>query len=161
MANHDLKDEIAMLQQKPWSSLAICERVISILDFSFSLRTKFFWKAERDSADTKNYIDERNLPGSLFSLQLRQLKDGSTVFCCKPLSGVRVMDLIGQARVSAKTHIFLTEDNKILVNLDEKRVLMFDDEGYITHKTDQTLSHFKRIVLESKISNEFGKSFLV
>lgn len=52
MANHDLKDEIVMLQQKPWSSLAICERAISILDFSFSLGTKFFWKAERDSADT-------------------------------------------------------------------------------------------------------------
>ena len=71
-----------------------------------------------------------------------------------------MIDLAGQARVTDKNHIFLTEDSQSLLNANGNRVLLFDNEGYISNNEDHILSSIKRIETESVTSSESGKCFL-
>ena len=88
--------------------------MLSFGQYSFSLKTKFAWKDEADSPDDQ-LIEESNLPGTLLSLQLWTLQDGSSVFRIKPLAGCNILDLIGQSRVNEKTMMYFASERKIIV----------------------------------------------
>ena len=94
MTNHDLEEEIVNIENRPWTSITICDRMVSFGEYSFSLQTKFFWKDETVTKD-QHLVEERNLPGTLLSLQLWSLQNGDSVFRFKPLSGSNKIELMG------------------------------------------------------------------
>ena len=80
-------------------------------------------------ADNEELVEERNIPGTLFSMQIIRLKSGQCLFRCKPLAGSNLIDLIGQPRTGKDTKISFTADDRILVS-SANRILIFDDKGY-------------------------------
>ena len=66
MTHHDLEEELDELEKCPWTSITICDRMLTFGEYSFSLQTKFFWKEETDSKDV--LVEDRNLPGTLLSV---------------------------------------------------------------------------------------------
>ena len=44
MEHHDLEDELETFMNQPWTSIAICDRMLSFGEHSFSLQTKFSWE---------------------------------------------------------------------------------------------------------------------
>ena len=128
ISHHELEDEIEVLLQNPWTSIMICDRMISFGSYSFSLQTKFFWKMEADSQEDQ-LVHERNMPGTLQSIQLWNLQNGSSVIRIKPMAGCNLLDLIGQSRATEKTMMYFATDRKIIVNSEDNRFLLFDDEG--------------------------------
>lgn len=89
--------------------------MLSIGDFSFSTTTKFFWK---DNAKGE-LVDERNMPDAQLSVQIRNLSDGSLLFCLKPLANTNVVDVLGQSRTDEKTIAYLATENLIFLQTDE------------------------------------------
>ena len=45
IAFHDLDDELEVIDQRPWTSVPICDRMIFIDDYCFSMQSKLQWKA--------------------------------------------------------------------------------------------------------------------
>ena len=43
MSTHELEDEIEQIENLPWTSIPITQRVLRFEDFSFSLRSHFYW----------------------------------------------------------------------------------------------------------------------
>ena len=37
LSHHDLEDELAMFDARPWTSFTICDRMLALEDFNFSL----------------------------------------------------------------------------------------------------------------------------
>ena len=62
------------------------------------------------------------------------MKDGSFRFYCKPLAGSNYTDLLGQSRTTDKTMMYLASEDKVFVNVEENKMLVFDLEGYIIHE---------------------------
>ena len=74
---------------------------------------------------------ERNLPGTLYALQLWRQSDGPSIFRCKPLPGSNLVDLLGQTRTTERTQMYFATDTKVLVRREGDRLLVFNEEGYI------------------------------
>ena len=75
LSHHDLEDKIAIVDSKPWTSIAVCDRVITFESSNYSLYGKFKFESKKqciimidDIDDEDILIDERNLPGTLFSM---------------------------------------------------------------------------------------------
>ena len=97
MSEYSLEDEIALLEQKPFASIAISQRIFKIENISVGLLSSLQWYDQND--DTRKLLDEWNLPGTLCSIQhWINSEDKSTSLCCKPLAGTNCVDLMGQYR---------------------------------------------------------------
>ena len=111
MSSHDLQSELERINQRDWTSLIVSKEMLSIGDFSFSTSTKFFWK-DRVAGEL---VDERNMPDAQLSVQIRNLSDGSQLFCLKPLASSNIVDILGQSRTDDKTIAYLASKNLILL----------------------------------------------
>ena len=81
---------------------------------------------------------------------------------CKPLSGVLNVDLMGQYRPSKEVLAYIASENRILVQTEEKRILIFDRDGYICHDDVPhffTQSHSELVKLSTQ-TVDYGR-FLV
>ena len=60
------------------------------------------------------------------------MADGSNQFCCKPLATSHSVDLFGRPNdPDEKVHLYLTNDNQVIVNHSLKnRLILFDKDGY-------------------------------
>ena len=115
-SHHNLEEAIAQVDAKPWTSISICDRVITFGTTCYSLYTKFKFSQQPNEAqkdedhheggeslyEDGELLEERNLPGTLFSIQIWKHTDGCQ-FMCKPLVDCKLIDLIGQSRFSKKT----------------------------------------------------------
>lgn len=133
MSIHSFEDELILLDHRPFKTISLCSRVLTYQNYYFSLKTKIFWKTEIPP-QAEALIDERNLFGTLFCLQLWRMKDGSFRFFCNPLAGSNYTDLLGQSRTTDKTMMYLASEDKVFVNVEENKMLVFDLEGYIIHE---------------------------
>ena len=123
MSEHPLEDELAKLERKPWSSILITSDVIKADQICVSLSSQFTWNVDDQKDESLILREERNLHGTLFSLQKwRDVQTGAEVLRCKPLAGTNCIDLFGQYRLSAKIRAYLTGQHKILTEIK-------DDEG--------------------------------
>ena len=53
MAHHSLDDELEALDEKEWSKVPINDRVVTLVEYSFSLQSKVFWRSDpEDDAQT-------------------------------------------------------------------------------------------------------------
>ena len=117
MSHHELEQDLAEIEKKPWfKDFSICDRALSFEKATFSMKTNF--KFEHDKRDGCQLIEERNLPGTLYSLQLWRLKDHSYKFRCKPLAGINFIDLLGQTKTNYMRMYFAT-DKEVLVNTSD------------------------------------------
>ena len=95
MSDHDLEVHLDRVDKKPWfKNLAICERSLSIQDTIYSMKTDLTWSEDRTDK-YQRLIEERNLQGTLYSLQLWGIAGGSSMFRCRPLDGVGLIDILG------------------------------------------------------------------
>ena len=139
MSDHHLEDDLADIEKKPWfKDFSICDRALSFEKNTYSMKTKFKFDHERVATET--LIEERNLPGTLYSLQLWQLKDKSYKFHCKPLAGVNFVDLLGQTKTKGTDMYFATDDD-VLVNTPDGYIWIFDKNGYIVQPHGLRFKH--------------------
>ena len=131
LQGHDLDGELDLLETQPFSSATISNRLLTILDISFSQSSKLYWSAK--SGDGRQLRSDRNLSGTLCSLQLWHLDDGTNVVSLKPLAGSCFVDLLGQNRPTQKMLVYLVSESRVLVQTSDKRMLVFDKEGYICY----------------------------
>ena len=125
MSVHSLEDELIQFDQSPWKSISISHRAITFDEYYFSTQTNLIWKQEK-STNVERLIDERNVQGTLYSMQLYLLKDGSSQFFCKPLCGTKLIDILGQSRTNQKTVMYFANDNKIIIDMAKRKLLFFD-----------------------------------
>ena len=164
LAGHDLEADLA--ESPAWISYPICDRMISLGVLNapggdyFSMQTKFAWKA--DEFEGQQLATERNLPGTLYALQLWRRSDGPSVFRCKPLAGSNLVDLLGQTRTTERTQMYFATDTQVLVRTEGDKLLVFDDEGYIKHVPEKScLNEYHQVWRESQQSWMYGKFFLL
>lgn len=133
--------------------------MLSIGDFSFSTKSKFFWK----DAVAGELVDERNMPDAMLSVQIRILPDGSHLFCLKPLASMNMVDILGQARTNDQTIAYLANKKHVLVQTDDYRVVVFDKDGYLCQDGDiaDRFGADQKILRESAMTQEYGKFFLI
>ena len=66
MSDHHLEDDLEDIEKKPWfKDFSICDRALSFEKNTYSMKTNF--KFENDRTE-RTLIEERNLPGTLYSL---------------------------------------------------------------------------------------------
>ena len=114
--DEQLDSKVKMLaDERPWTSIPVSPDVISFDEQSYSLSTQFNYKI--NSKEEEKLVEERNIPGTLFSLQVWRIKvkgdDGlgsKYVLRCKPLQASTVIDLIGQSRCTNDTKLFFTTE---------------------------------------------------
>ena len=92
------------------------------------MKTSFMFEHNNDYGQL---IEERNISGTFYSLQLWRLEDNSYKFRCKPLEGINFIDLLGQTKTNKKTHMYFATDNMVLVNTSDQYIRVFDRFGYI------------------------------
>ena len=95
------------------------------------MTTNFHYKQDDEKNKKDRLIDQRNLFGTLYSLQLWCLEDNSYIFRCKPLNGIDHVDLLGQARMKQNIQIYFATDTTVLVNSPNDDLRVFDKNGYI------------------------------
>ena len=134
MSHHSLADELEELGNLPWQSWVISDRILVIDEFNFSMNSSFFW--QKKLPKDRMLLEDKNLPGTLKSIQHSILKDGSTILCCKPLPGTNWIDLMGQYEETDKMQAFIASDNRFLVQRSEGLISVFDKDGYICHNDD-------------------------
>lgn len=103
MSEHELDFPFDLLEQRPWTSVVINSRVMTIKDTNYSLQSSLTWRQE--TSNERRLVNEYSIRGSLFSLQKWYLtNDDSSILTAKPLPGSCLVDIMGQYRtdISAK-----------------------------------------------------------
>ena len=57
------------MEARPWTSISICDRVITFDSMSYSLYTEFKYEQKTEDEDQEGeLVEEKNLPGTLYSM---------------------------------------------------------------------------------------------
>lgn len=94
------------------------------------------------------------IPGTLLILQVWKA-DEYYFFRVKPLPGTCIIDLLGQMRTGHDCEMFFTDNQHVMVNITDNRILVFDAEAYLVHKNCPLYSAAPQIVLESPMFRRY------
>ena len=172
LSAHRLEEVLEDFERsQKWASILVDERTITIKNRTYSLATDFSWCIVKNEDEKKSYwrssvgnraqrlLDSKMIPGTLLCLQVWKA-DEYYFFRPKPMPGTAIIDVLGQMRTHADCQLYLSaEEQRIMFNIEDQRLLTFDNEGYVVEKNLSLYKEPIKILKESPVFNE--NKFLV